>query len=213
MTANICSNIIHINYYGTLEENEIVSKEIYEILKNKFDVYFDEYDEDGLISDYQFDSEWTAPISFLDELSLKYNIDIRGVAYEFEDGYVEAYEILADFEEDITTPILKTVVSDDIKEGVDTIVLPENELDILNNPEDDVIVTDKELFEWKENKVLEDWQERVIIEKNELSEKILKLKTFLRTQTISPKSEVQLNKQLDAMKEYLSILNDRISLF
>ena len=216
MTVNVCTNIIHLTYYGSPEENLQSSEAIYKYLKNKFDVYFDEYDEDGLITDYQFASQWTAPLSFLDELSMNFKVDIIGVAYEFEDGYVESFEILTKLDdEDITGSFINTVTDSNIEEGVDTIILPENELHILDEQlEEDVNVSDKEMVDWKE-KEYTDWQKRVVEEYNELSLKVEKLKEYLtmNEDVMEVYDRNLLYEQLDAMIDYRFILDQRITKF
>lgn len=212
MNANKCNNIIHINYYGTDDENQKSSELIYNELKNKFEVYFNEHNSEGLICDYQFDSDWVSPTSFLKEISEKYKVDIIGVAYEFDDGYVDSFEILYKLDEIVSREFLETVTDPCIKEGVDTIVFPENELNILNEVlEDDINLSDKEILEWKE-KELEDWQKRVIEERKELSEKIEKLKEFVNTNPDNNSIHI-LYEQLDAMIDYRFVLDFRISKF
>ena len=213
MSANICTNIIHVSYYGKNEEENIkISKEIRSLLYSKFSEVTTEFDENGVICDFSFESNWAAPIILLDEISEKYKVDIIGVAYEFDDGYVESFELFADLNEEIPGAILETITDDNIQEGVDTIVLPENELEILNDVlEDDIVVSDKEIFDWKE-KELEDWQKRVIEERKELSEKIEKLKEFINTNPDNNSIPI-LYEQLDAMIDYRFTLDFRINQF
>ena len=191
MSANVCTNIIHVSYYEkNKEENIKISKEIRSLLYSKFSEVTTEFDENGVICDFSFESNWAAPIILLDEISEKYKVDIIGVAYEFDDGYVESFELFADLNEEIPGAILKTITDDNIQEGVDTIVLPENELEILNDVlEDDINVSDKEIFEWKE-KELEDWQKRVIGENSELNVKIESLSLFIN---LNPNHEDVIN--------------------
>lgn len=213
MSANICTNIIHVSYYGKNEEENIkISKEIRSLLYSKFSEVTTEFDENGVICDFSFESNWAAPIILLDEISEKYKVDIIGVAYEFDDGYVESFELFADLNEEIPGAILETITDDNIQEGVDTIVLPENELEILNDVlEDDIVVSDKEIFDWKE-KELEDWQKRVIEENSELNVKIESLSLFIN---LNPNHEdvINLKDQLSAMINYRDILKRRISKF
>ena len=213
MSANICTNIIHVSYYGKNEEENIkISKEIRSLLYSKFSEVTTEFDENGVICDFSFESNWAAPIILLDEISEKYKVDIIGVAYEFDDGYVESFELFADLNEEIPGAILETITDDNIQEGVDTIVLPENELEILNDVlEDDIVVSDKEIFDWKE-KELEDWQKRVIEENSELNVKIESLSLFIN---LNPNHEdvINLKDQLSAMINHRDILKRRISKF
>lgn len=213
MSANVCTNIIHVSYYGKNEEENIkISKEIRSLLYSKFSEVTTEFDENGVICDFSFESNWAAPIILLDEISEKYKVDIIGVAYEFDDGYVESFELFADLNEEIPGAILETITDDNIQEGVDTIVLPENELEILNDVlEDDINVSDKEIFEWKE-KELEDWQKEVINERDRSVETIKNL-TKLINSRVGSKEEPLLKAQLQTIKSYCEVLNKRIKLF
>jgi len=59
---------------------------------------------------------------------------------------------------------------------------------------------------------MESWAKRVIREKEELDKKIVKLEKFLLSNT-SLKSFNLLDRQLNVMKEYSSILQERINKF
>lgn len=59
-------------------------------------------------------------------------------------------------------------------------------------------------------------QERVVVEKKELDEKLEKLKTFLAGDTfkqIHPDEQARLTRQADIMQQYSSTLGDRIAAF
>ena len=59
-------------------------------------------------------------------------------------------------------------------------------------------------------------QERVVKEKEELDERLRKLKAFFKTplyQTISHDETVRLRNQADVMQEYSDILTERINHF
>ena len=62
---------------------------------------------------------------------------------------------------------------------------------------------------------MEDWQQRVVEEKKELNEKIMKLVTFLFTSTfeISENARKLLEMQRDVMLKYSDILTARIEDF
>ena len=65
-------------------------------------------------------------------------------------------------------------------------------------------------------KVLPDYQQRVVDEKNELDEKFAKLCAFHGTDmfnTLSQEEQDLLRKQADVMAEYTCILGDRIAMF
>lgn len=59
-------------------------------------------------------------------------------------------------------------------------------------------------------------QERVVQEKQELDDKIVKLDSFMLTDTfhdLTDSEQDRLSRQFDVMKEYSSILGERISAF
>ena len=59
-------------------------------------------------------------------------------------------------------------------------------------------------------------QQRVLTEKDELAEKLTKLNAFIGGETylgLSGEERVRLAKQAEIMKDYLDILNERITAF
>lgn len=68
-------------------------------------------------------------------------------------------------------------------------------------------------------KKLEDYQKRVVVERDELQLKVLALQKFVETNPqmedeLFPRPERRdLNQQLSIMREYLEILNQRINRF
>jgi len=61
-----------------------------------------------------------------------------------------------------------------------------------------------------------DWQERVIIERHQLNEKVTKLGTFLDSAVVRgivPHDLALLRVQHNAMSTYLAVLDERIALF
>jgi len=63
---------------------------------------------------------------------------------------------------------------------------------------------------------MEDYQERVVNERDELGKKIMKLIAFMFTErfnSLEHEERTNLEKQLYIMIEYTSILQDRINLF
>jgi len=62
---------------------------------------------------------------------------------------------------------------------------------------------------------MEEWQERVITERNELGDKLTKLEVFNRSKRFEAlrMGRDLLLRQESAMREYLDILNRRIELF
>ena len=98
--ANTCYNIIHVTYFGkTREEKVKTSKLLHEELYESNYLEYPQYSNDGfedeneLITEFELESKWVAPLQFLQHLCNKYNIDIIGVAYEFGCGYVESFEL------------------------------------------------------------------------------------------------------------------------
>lgn len=62
---------------------------------------------------------------------------------------------------------------------------------------------------------MSDFKSRLLTEKSELDEKIEKLSPFIQDgkfQSIDPRQQKLLLKQLPVMKEYSAILNERISI-
>ena len=100
MIENICTNRISLRYHGNEETQLESSKVLFETLNKKYKVIFNEHSNLGTVIECVFESNWTCPIELLDSLSTNYNIDIIGVAYEFIDGYVEAFELLAKIPEE-----------------------------------------------------------------------------------------------------------------
>ena len=100
MIENICTNRISIKYHGDEETQLEVSHKILEVLEKNYKVIFNERDAIGNIIECVFESSWTCPTDLLQSFSINFNVDIIGVSYEFIDGYVDAFEIYADIEEE-----------------------------------------------------------------------------------------------------------------
>ena len=100
MTENICTNRISIRYHGDEEYQLEVSHKILEVLEKHYKVVFNEHDNMGNITECVFESEWTCPLDLLESFSTNFNVDIIGVSYEFKDGYVDAFELYANIEEE-----------------------------------------------------------------------------------------------------------------
>lgn len=88
--ANYASNIVYLtfNEEKTVEEKDSILME--------FDKQFkiNNYPEDLEQCSHQieFESKWTAPLEYLQEFSNKNNISVKGVAFEFENDYMEVFE-------------------------------------------------------------------------------------------------------------------------
>jgi hypothetical protein len=64
-------------------------------------------------------------------------------------------------------------------------------------------------------KIYEDWQNRVILEKLDLDEKLMKLEVFLESDPkgLPTDALVMLDRQFRAMRDYSNILAERIASF
>ena len=68
----------------------------------------------------------------------------------------------------------------------------------------------------KRRNTMEPHQERVVVEKSELNDKITKLSVFLNGSTfhkLPPDEQLRMTAQLDAMQRYSNILGERIAAF
>ena len=145
MTENICTNRISIRYHGDEEHQLEVSHKILEVLEKHYKVVFNERDNMGNITECVFESEWTCPLDLLESFSTNFNVDIIGVSYEFKDGYVDAFELYANIEEEEMGSFLSI---EQVVEGSDLTVESnfKEENDILD--EGDMLgMSDKELEE------------------------------------------------------------------
>ena len=106
--VNICTNIIHITYYGNIDENIKKSTEIKEFLESHYNLlWFDTDDTYDTYTEIAFESISVAPLTILSELSKENGVDIIGIAYEFTDRYVESFEYLTDLHEEETGGFIK----------------------------------------------------------------------------------------------------------
>ena len=145
MIENICTNRISIKYYGDQEHRLEVSRKMLEVLEKHYKVVFNERNNEGNITECVFESKWTCPIDLLESFSTNFNVDIIGVSYEFKDGYVEAFELYANLEEEEMGSFLPI---EQVEEGSDLAVESHfrQEDDILD--EGDMLgMSDKELEE------------------------------------------------------------------
>lgn len=106
--ANVCTNIIHITYYGSGAAKLLASKNLFQRIESKFlilseHVYGhlepDPHNPINPITQLVFLSEWVAPIEFLQSLCYEFMVDIRGVSMEFIDGYVDCFELFNKLED------------------------------------------------------------------------------------------------------------------
>ena len=102
-TKNTCKNIIHVTFY-TKDADEaekiyrLICKEI-EAPINELDEEFDLlvlYENDAYRSEIVFDSYLVSPVEKLQELCIKYKVDIIGVGFDFYGGYVNSFELFYD---------------------------------------------------------------------------------------------------------------------
>ncbi len=76
------------------------------------------------------------------------------------------------------------------------------------------IKPNQQLSTQSELSAYEPWQKRILVEKNELNEKIVKLAGFLSTEqfgSLHEDEQDRLTRQLEAMTSYRSILTERIT--
>ena len=122
---NICTNIIRVTFF---EDEEQTSQELFKELSKRCQ-YID-YDINaigGVIREYKIASKLLAPLDYFQWLCYKFNIDIIGVAYDFENGHVESYELRntddelteSDFEESLLNEILDEPDDDFIDEDLE----------------------------------------------------------------------------------------------
>ena len=99
--ANICTNSILVTFINP--ENDVDYKESFlDEFNNNYEIYNDpSYDiEEDLDSvEIDFGSKWSAPLVDLQDYCNKYALSIIGVATEFANGYVEAFELTIDINE------------------------------------------------------------------------------------------------------------------
>ena len=99
-TKKSCKNIIHITFY-TKDIDEAES--IYRNICKEIDVSIDELEEEFNLlvfhkngtyhSEIVFDSYLVSPVEKLQELCIKYKVDIIGVGFDFYGGYVNSFEL------------------------------------------------------------------------------------------------------------------------
>jgi hypothetical protein len=123
--SSICYNNIHVTYFDeTIEEkiktSRILHKELYENDYLEYPEYYNDEDEYELITEFEIESKWVAPLQFFQHLCNKYNIDIIGVAFNFDNGYVESFELKNQLvEEEIKTQqVLNFVENNDKVETI-----------------------------------------------------------------------------------------------
>ena len=144
--ANECTNIIHVTYFDETKELKLKTSRLLhaELHKSKGLLWPDycdaeDDDEDEYIIEcyFEINSRWVAPTQFFQHLCNKYNVDIIGVAHEFDGGYVESFELhnqLIEIEEHGQHVITFVNVDEDAE--IETI-------EVLPNAQDDEIL-DKE---------------------------------------------------------------------
>ena len=145
MTENICTNRISIRYHGDEKYQLEASHKILEVLEKHYKVVFNERNSVGNITECVFEGKWTCPLDLLESFSTDFNVDIIGVSYEFRDGYVDAFELYANIEEEEMGSFLPI---EQVVEGSDLTVESHfrEENDILE--EGDMLgMSDKELEE------------------------------------------------------------------
>jgi len=146
--AAICTNIIHITYYGNDETNIQTSSAIFNELEETFEFVWNADTGslfDGVPETYSelgFESSWVAPLAFLQELCKKYNVDILGVAFEFSGGHVESFTLFKDSEDEIMPTNHLISFEAENRENIETPPIEGND-DILDQP---LRLTDEEIL-------------------------------------------------------------------
>ena len=96
---NICTNIIRITFF---DDELQTSRRLFRELKKR--CQYVEYDINcvgGVIREYKIASKLMVPLDYFQWLCQEFNIDIIGVAYDFENGYVESFELYVDGDTEI----------------------------------------------------------------------------------------------------------------
>ena len=101
-----CKNIIHITFY-TKDADEAES--IYRNICKEIEIPINELEEEFNLlvfhkngtyhSEIVFDSYLVSPVEKLQELCIKYKIDMIGVGFDFYGGYVNSFELFYDVNE------------------------------------------------------------------------------------------------------------------
>lgn len=143
---NMCNNIIHISYYDNNIQDKInKSNEIYDYISEHFSLSSGLLDEDGAMIRCEFTTEATAPLFKLSELSKEKGVDIIGVAYEFDGGYVDSFEYLIDLNEEESGGFIKVEESQ-----YGEVSVSDDEFDSLEKT--DLDITDTELLKFENEK-------------------------------------------------------------
>ena len=105
-TKNTCKNIIHVTFY-TKDADE--AEKIYRLICKEIEAPINELEEEfGLLvlykngtyySEITFDSYLVSPVDRLQELCIEHKVDIIGVGFDFEGGYVTSFELFYDINE------------------------------------------------------------------------------------------------------------------
>lgn len=124
----MCNNIIYITYLDK-DVNSLPTNLYYVLVDNYKILEFDDLNDKSLITEIKFLSDYVAPLSHLQELCNKYNIDIIGVSYDFENGYVESFELKNELieEEDKTPHIIQLVNINDVEAIIEQLPLNQDE--------------------------------------------------------------------------------------
>ena len=96
---NICTNIIRITFFD--DELQTSRRLLRELKKRCQYVEYDINCVGGVIREYKIASKLMVPLDYFQWLCQEFNIDIIGVAYDFENGYVESVELYVDGDSEI----------------------------------------------------------------------------------------------------------------
>lgn len=142
----LCTNRIFVTYYGAEEDKKQTSQKLFSILREKYsmiDAISDSAEFEYFV-EFSFFSDYVAPTEILQKICYELNIDIIGVAYLFDEGYVDAFE-LYNAQEEVDAPESHMIyVQAEDKENTETFPMNGNEA-VLD--EDDITLNEKTILE------------------------------------------------------------------
>jgi len=100
MKINNCTNILKfyiLNNFISESDRNILIFQIHEEFRNIFSEIEIDFNDFTQIKGY---TDWVAPVIDLERISNKYKIDIIGVAFDFQEAYAEAFDIIYQISEE-----------------------------------------------------------------------------------------------------------------
>lgn len=112
---NVCTNIIRITFFDSEHQT---SESVLRTLKSKCEyIEYDLNSPDGIIKEYKILSKYVAPLDLFQWLSYNFKIDVIGVSYEFESGYIDNFEFYAKIleieEKDIDEELVNNIFNEE----------------------------------------------------------------------------------------------------